>query len=618
MKLSDYIVDYIASLGTKDVFIITGGAIAHVTDSLGRRAAEQKDISYVCFEHEQAGAMAAEAYSRLGPGIGVMCATSGPGATNLITGMCGCWFDSIPALFITGQVGSAESLEKVSTKPRQIGFQETDIVSIVRPITKFAVKVDEPRNIRYCLEKAVYIATSGRPGPALVDIPVDFQVVDIDPDTLPRFSPKELKKEEASDTDTDMVIEQKIEEIIPLVREANAPVLLLGGGVRLAKAEAEALAVAEALGFPVVVSWSGFDLLPHTHPLFAGHIGVYGDRGANIAVQNSDLLISVGSRLDTRQTGGRVATFARGAKKVMVDVDRNEIEKGRGLAIDVGIAADAKTFLSLFAKKLPAGDAPDIAAWRDKVMAWKAKYSAVLPEYATQPALNAYTFLKKLSDRLPAGQVTIVDEGGNLVWTMQSFAVKEGQRLISTFGNSPMGYALPAAIGACFAIGKKPVVCIDGDGGFQLNIQELQTVRHYNLPIKIFILNNRSMGIIKQFQDLYFDSRYIATTPEGGYSSPDFSAVAKAYGIESVVIERLDEAEKQLEEVLSHEGPILCDVRIDTEQKLNPKLEFGRPLEDMAPYLSRDEFMSNMTVPPLPGAEEIPKNVGWQTLDEKK
>lgn len=617
MKLADYIVEYVASLGTKDIFMITGGAIAHVTDAVGRRAAEKKDISFACFQHEQAGAMAAEAYSRLGSGIGVMCATSGPGATNLITGMCGCWFDSIPGLFITGQVGSAESLEKVSTKPRQIGFQETDIVSIVQPITKYAAKVEEPSRIRYHLEKAVYLATTGRPGPVLVDIPVDFQVVDIDPDALAGFSPEELAGETSAQTDTDEVIEKKIEGVLALIRSAKAPIFLVGGGVRLAHAEAEALAVAEKLGFPVVVSWSGFDLLPHTHPLFIGHIGVYGDRGANIAIQNSDLLISVGSRLDTRQTGGRVATFARGAKKVMDDIDRNEIEKGRGLAIDVGIAADAKRFLSLFVQKLPLADAPDVARWRQKTKAWKEKYTAVLPEYAEQPAMSAYSFLKKLSDKLPLGQTTIVDEGGNLVWTMQSFAIKEGQRLISTFGNSPMGYALPASIGACFAIGKKPIVCIDGDGGFQMNIQELQTVRHYNLPLKIFIMNNRSMGIIKQFQDLYFDSRYIATTPDGGYSSPDFAAVAKAYGIDAVTVESLESADAVIDQVLAHDGPILCDVRIDVDQKLNPKLEFGRPLEDMSPYLPRDEFMSNMTVPPLPGAEEIPKNTGWQTLDGK-
>lgn len=615
MKLADYIVDYIASLGTKDVFIITGGAIAHVTDALGRRASEKGDMSYVCFQHEQAGAMAAEAYSRLGPGLGVMCATSGPGATNLITGMCGCWFDSIPALFITGQVGSAEALSTAQSTPRQVGFQETDIVSIVQPITKFAVTVDDPKKIRYYLEKAVYLAQCGRPGPVLVDVPVDFQVVEVEPAELDGFSPEELTA--ADGLDSDAILESKIKDICALIKDARRPLLLLGGGIHIGGAEAEARAVAELLGIPVVVSWSGFDILPHTHPLFLGHIGVYGDRGANLAMQNCDLLISVGSRLDTRQTGGRVATFARGAKKVMVDIDRNEIEKGRGLSIDIGVVAHVKKFLTRFACVLPVADASDSADWFEKTKTWKGKYSAVLSEYETQPALSAYTFARKLSDALPEGQTIIVDEGGNLVWTMQSFRIKEGQRLISTFGNSPMGYALPAAIGASFAIGKKPVICIDGDGGFQMNIQELQTIKHYNLPIKIFILNNRSMGIIKQFQDLYFGSRYYATTTDGGYSSPDFAAVAQAYGIDAVTIERLSDVETVLAQVLGHDGPILCNVLIDVEQKLNPKLEFGRPLEDMTPYLPREEFLKNMMVEPLPGAEEIPKNTGWQTLDKK-
>ena len=614
MKLADYIVDYIASTGTKHVFLVTGGAIAHVVDAAFRRSSVKKDIECVCVQHEQAGAMAAEAYSRLGPGLGVVLTTSGPGATNLITGICGCWFDSIPALFITGQVGTAESCGAVATKPRQVGFQEADIVNMVASITKFAAKVTDPATIKYVLEKAVSMAKGGRPGPVLLDIPVDVQFADIDPSKLVGFDPeKEREEEDRKGAREDM--EKKVGQVIALIEKAERPIILFGGGVKLAHAEKVALAFAETLRMPIVVSWSGFDTISHDHPQFVGHIGVYGSRGANFAVQNADLVLSLGSRLDTRQTGGRVNAFARGAKKVMVDIDRNEIMKGRGLAIDVGIAADVGEFLRIIEPRLSGIRTQDVSAWRARTAEWKNKYPAVLPEYyAQKDTVSAYVFLKMLSDALPEGATTVVDEGGNLVWTMQSFEVKKGQRLISTFGNSPMGYALPAAIGASFALGKKPVVCIDGDGGFQPNIQELQTVKHYNVPLKIFIMNNRSMGIIKQFQDLYFDARHYATTEEHGYSARDFAAVATAYGIEAITIRTCGEMEDGIQRALAAAGPVLCNVLINENQQLNPKLEFGRPLEDMAPYLERQEFFANMIVEPLAESKEMPKRTGWQTL----
>src|SRR3989338_1779736 len=611
MKLADYVVDYLVSLGAKHVFLVTGGAVAHVVDAAGRRKRERGDFDYVCVQHEQAGAMAAETYSRLGPGMGVVLVTSGPGATNLITGMCGCWFDSIPALFISGQVASAESVDAIAAKPRQVGFQETDIVRIVAPITKFAEKIADPARIRYCLERAVYLARAGRPGPALIDIPVDLQVAGINPDKLAGFDP--VEEGLTPETDSDETVTQKISDIIALINQAERPVLLLGGGIKIAKAEREAIDFAEALGFPIVVSWSGFDILPHDHPQYMGHLGVYGARGANFLVQNADLLISLGSRLDTRQTGGRVKTFARGAKKVMVDIDRNEIEKGRGLAIDVGVHADVRHFLELARPRLAEIVKRDRSAWISRARAWKERYGTPKNDPPAN-GISAYDFLKALSDALGENETIVVDEGGNLVWTMQSFAIKKGQRLISTFGNSPMGYALPAAIGASVALGNKPVICIDGDGGFQPNTQELQTVAYYKLPLKIFIMNNRGMAIIKQFQDAYFDSNYYASSPEHGFASPDFAAVARAYGIDAITLEKPEDISSGIQKVLSHEGPILCNVLVDTNQKLSPKLEFGRPLEDMSPYLPREEFMKNMIVEPLPESKEIPTSTGWQTL----
>ncbi|MBN2198082.1 thiamine pyrophosphate-binding protein [Candidatus Wolfebacteria bacterium] len=614
MKIADYIVDYITFLGTKCVFMVTGGAIAHVTDAVGRRAKEKGDIDYVCVQHEQAGAMAIESYSRFGSEIGVMLVTSGPGATNLITGICGCWFDSIPTLFISGQVSTAESGDVIKTKPRQVGFQETDIISIVKPITKFAEKITDPNKIKYYLDKAIYLAKSGRPGPVLLDLPVDIQVAEINPSKLVGFSSNKETKE-ILDIDSDEVIGKKTEEIINLIKKARRPIILLGSGVRLGNAEKQTMKLIEFLNWPVVVSWGAFDILPYNQSLLVGAFGVYGSRGANFAVQNSDLIISLGSRLDTRQTGGRVNYFARQAKKVMVDIDKNEILKGRGLLIDIGVIADIKNFLNIFNAKIKEITKPNISSWVKRAKEWKIKYPAVLPEYFKQKdKINVYAFLKILSDEVGSKENIIFDEGGNLIWAMQSWEVKDGQRIISTFGNSPMGYALPASIGASMVQNKKPIICIDGDGGFQLNIQELQTVFYYQLPIKIFILNNKSMGIIKQFQDQYFGSRYFATSLNGGYSSPDFVKVARAYGIKAVAIKTFDEIKDKIKEVLNYDGPILCDVWIDKDQKIKPKIEFGRPLEDMSPYLERKEFLENMIIEPLPESKQMPKSTGWQVL----
>ncbi|MBI4094207.1 MAG: thiamine pyrophosphate-binding protein, partial [Candidatus Liptonbacteria bacterium] len=453
MKLSNYIAEFIAAKGTRHVFTVTGGAIAHVVDAIGRRMEREQDISYVCVEHEQAGAMAAEAYSRLGPGPGVAIATSGPGATNLITGICGLYFDSLPGVFITGQVNTKESVESTQSKPRQVGFQETDIVRIVTPVTKYAVQVRDPSRIRYELEKAYYIAHERRQGPVLLDVPLDVQVAEIETEKLERFKPQE------SDALPEEEIRANVRETLALLKAAARPVILLGGGVKLAHAQALAKETVEALGIPAVVSWSGFDILPHDHPQFAGAIGVYGNRGANFTIQNSDFFLSVGSRLDTRQTGGRVDWFAREAKSVMVDIDESELHKGRGFAPTVAVRADAKAFLRVLLQEIRRDEVPARHEWLARAIAWRRKYPAVLPEYYAQPSISSYAFVRALSDAVGPNEIVITNEGGNLVWTMQAWEVKEGQRVISTFGNSPMGYAFPAAIGAAFARPGKQIIC---------------------------------------------------------------------------------------------------------------------------------------------------------------
>lgn len=590
MTVATYIVDFFKKQKTQEVFLITGAAIAFTIDAFSKR----KGIRYICMQHEQSAAMAAEAYSRLSKDLGVAMATSGPGATNLITGICCAWYDSIPALYITGQVNTSE--QSGTRKVRQIGFQETKIIEIVRPITKFAEKLEKPQDIRYLLEKAVSIAKSGRPGPVLVDIPINFQYAEIDPRKLKGY--KEARRRKSN-------LDLKISEAIKLINIAKRPMLLLGFGIHLACAEGELEDLLNVFKIPLVTTWSGFDLVPFDHKMRVGQSGIYGDRAANFAIQNCDLLVSIGARLDTRQTGGNPANYAREAKKIVVDIDAAELEKRRGLTPDIPIKSDARDFLKALLNRKAEISPPDISIWRNVVNQWKRKYPTLAKSYFNQKKyVNPYVFAKVLSDLLPDDAIIIPDEGGNLTWTIQGIRLKKGQRLFSAFGNSPMGYALPASIGACFATQKKkPIICITGDGGLQINIQELQTIVHHKLPIKIFVLDNKCYGIIKQFQDTWLGSRYEAS--ELGYSTPDFLKVAEAYGLKALQIKNHHELKNKIKEVLAEKGPVLCDVLLDPDQKILPKIEFGMPLEDMTPYLPRKEFFKNMIVEPLQKSKDL-------------
>lgn len=582
MKLSDYLIQYLADKHVTHVFLITGGAIAHVVDSFRN----VKGIRYVCHQHEQAAAMAAEAYSRLSGTVGVAMATSGPGATNLITGICCAWFDSIPVLYITGQVNTNE--QKGASGVRQVGFQETDIVSMVRPITKYAAMVTNPEDIRYQLDKALAAAYVGRPGPVLLDIPMNIQRAQINPKKLRGFDARREPKK----TDTDARRKSVLTKVIQMMQQARRPVVIAGGGIGLAGGRAELHSFLKACRFPVVTSWSGFDTVAWDHPQHVGQFGVYGSRAANFAVQTADLIISIGSRLDTRQTGGSPDTFAPRAKKIMIDIDHRELKKRRGYTPDVECCADAKEALTDMNAALRGKQLPSVVAWLKKTQEWKQYYPSVLPEYYKQKgSVNSYVFAKTLSDHLPAPAVIIPDDGGNLTWIMQAFQLKDGQRLFSAFGNSPMGYSFPASIGAWYAVGSRlPVIGIIGDGSFQMNIQELQTVFYNKIPIKLFILNNHSYGIIKQFQDTLFEGRYEATSPEKGYAPPDFVKVIGAYGLKVVTIKNHAELSRKMKEVLRSKGPVFCDVQIQSNQRLIPKLEFGNSIENLSPELDPAEL----------------------------
>jgi acetolactate synthase-1/2/3 large subunit len=590
MTVAEFILKFLISKNVNNVFLITGGAISFVVDEFSRN----KKIKYTCVAHEQAAAMMADAYSRVGKGFAATMVTSGPGAQNLITGIACSWFDSVPVIHISGQVNSFElsSTNKTTKKVRQVGFQETDIVSIVKPITKFAYQLKNPNEIKYALEKAFYLSNQGRPGPVLLDIPMDFQRAQI--------NLKKIKSFRAPINRFNHKIVNKIFKIKDLLDKSKRPILILGGGIRMSRSMNELEKFLKKIDLPIVTTWSGLDTIDYKNKNYVGCIGVYGSRAANFAIQNSDLVINLGSRLDTRVTGGKPETFARLAKIVSVDIDRYELNKKRGLNIYLKINEDLKKFLSIFNSNLNKFKFSASSNWKSVCQQWKLKYPNVQSSYYKQQNYtNPYCFIERLSEKLNKKDIILTDDGGHLTWTIQAFKVKKGQRIFSAFGNSPMGYAFPAAIGASFAKKKKRIICIDGDGSIQINIQELQTMVANNLPIKLFIINNDGYGIIKQFQELYLNKRYEASISSKGVTNPNFKKISNAYGINYSEIKNNKTIDKVLNKILNSKKPEFVNVIIDPNQKIIPKLQFGKPIEDLSPLLSRSEFKKNMIVLPL-------------------
>ena len=587
MNLSDFVLNFLVKKQIKDVFLITGGAISFMVDAFSRN----KKIKYTCVAHEQAAAMMADAYSRLGPNLSCTMVTSGPGATNLITGIACSWFDSIPALHITGQVNSYEmqGAQNGTKKTRQVGFQETNIVDIVKPITKFSYQIKNPKEIKYILEKAVYIAQSGRPGPVLIDIPMNFQKANLDFKKLKRFNPPKKK--------INKKLDKNINTTIKLINLSKRPIILLGGGIKISKSEVLLDQILKKINIPIVTTWSGVDVIDHNQKKYIGNVGVYGSRAANFAIQNSDFILSLGSRLDTRITGGVPKTFARNAKIVAVDIDKHELSKQRGLNLHLKINENLNIFLKKINNKKILKSSEDHLNWLNKCFNWKLKYPIVKKEYYNQKKfVNPYIFFNEISHLLKKDSIIIADDGGHLTWAIQSIKVKKGQRLFSAFGNSPMGYAFPAAIGASILKNKSKVICIDGDGSIQINIQELQTVVTNKLPVKLIVLNNNGYGIIKQFQELYLNKRYEATNSKKGVTNPDFKKVSKAYDINYTLIKNNEDIKNKMKKVLFSNKPEFIEVILKPDQKIIPKLQFGNPIEDLSPLLSRNEFNENMII----------------------
>lgn len=587
INLSDYVLKFLISKKIKNVFLITGGAISFLVDSFSRT----KKIKYTCVAHEQAAAMMADAYSRTGPNLSCTMVTSGPGATNLITGIACSWFDSIPSIHITGQVNSYEKqgAQKGTKKTRQVGFQETDIVSITKSITKFSYQLKDPKEIKYILEKACYLAQEGRPGPVVIDIPMDFQKAYINPKKLKSFKIKKpyIKKN---------YLENSLRKITNLLKKSKRPVIMLGGGIKISKSENKLENFLKKINLPIVTTWSGVDLIDHTRPNYIGNLGVYGSRAANFAVQNSDLLLCLGSRLDTRITGGVPKTFARNSKVIAIDVDQNELSKQRGLKLFLKVNENLSNFFDVYNLKFKELKFYN-NEWLKKCLYWKKKYPIIQKKYFNQKKyVNVYVFFHYLSKFLNKNSTIIADDGGHLTWALQAFKIKKGQKLFSAFGNSPMGYAFPASIGASIAQNKSKVICIDGDGSIQINIQEMQTLKVNNLPVKIIVINNNGYGIIKQFQALYMNKRYEASIPKKGVTNPNFKKIAKAYGINYNIIKKNTDINNVLRNTIRTNSPEFIEVMIKPDQKIIPKLQFGNPIEDLSPLLPRKEFLKNMLV----------------------
>lgn len=593
VKVADFVVDFIASKGTKHAFLIPGGANVQLVDSV----AKSNKVMHVSNHHEQSCAMAAESYGRVGGGVGVCITTVGPASTNALTGIMGAWTDSVPTLYLCGQV--KREVMMTGTGLRQLGIQEINIVDIARPITKYCEIVDKPEDIKYHLEKAWFLAISGRPGPVLLDIPADVQSAEIETDTLRSFDPAQ----EGLRSEPDADLTDQISQLNQWLKESKRPVIFAGAGIRMSKAGEQFLALAEKLQIPVLTAMAAHDLIPSENPLFIGRPGVFGDRAGNFAIQTADLLISIGARHHLWNIGYNYKEFAHKAKKVIIDIDQNELNK-KTVIPDLPIHADAGTFIEEWLKN--SATKTNINNWLDKCREWKAKYPVVLPEYKNEKDfVNSYYFTDVLSAHLREGEIIMTGVGTSFTGTLQSFKIKKGQRLFSSVGCASMGYDLPSAIGAWFATGKDRIILLTGDGSIMMNLQELQTIFHYKIPIKIFLINNNGYLAIKNTQNSFFHGNLVAVDEDSGVSFPSFAKVADTFNIAYLQIENHEGMEEKIDQALSMEGPVICEIKMSPNQPLFPKVNsekladgtmISKPLEDMYPPLNRDEFEANMAV----------------------
>jgi acetolactate synthase-1/2/3 large subunit len=600
-RVSDFFAEYLVKQGITTDFTVPGGGAMHLDDAF----AHVKGMKNVFVQHEQAAAIAAEAYARLHKQIPLVCVTTGPGGTNTLTGVVGAWLDSIPMLVISGQVRYAVTARGCNVDVRAIGDQEYDITKCVSAMTKYAVMLNKPNEAMYHLEKALYLAKNGRPGPVWLDVPLDVQSALVDEEDFIHFDPiKEGFEENPYDVD-----EKIIDKVIELVKNAKRPVFNAGNGIRIANAFEEFTAAVKLLNIPVVTGWDSIDLIEDTNDLYVGRAGLMGDRAGNWAIQNSDLVLSVGSRLGVRQVGYNKNTWAREAFVIMVDIDENELKKPT-IHVELPICADAKKFLSKLVKRLNNVILTNNVEWNKTCQDWKKNYPVVLPKHYEQKGLaNVYCFIKELSRRLPENKVTVVGNGSACVVGSHGYEIKKGQRFIINSGAASMGYDLPAAIGAAFAINDE-VICVSGDGSIQMNLQELQTIVFHKLPIKLFVINNNGYHSMRQTEsNLFPEHSMFGVGPNDSYdlSFPNLEKIANAYGMPYVSIKSNDEMCK-LDDILKMNGYVFVEIFVDSEQKFEPKSAtkkypdgrlVSRPLEDLAPFLPREELKKIMIIPLL-------------------
>jgi len=580
MKLSDYLIDYLHERGTRHVFGMSGGAAIHMFDS----AARHPGMRTTFVAHEQSAAMAADGYYRVSGKLGASIVTSGPGATNLLTGACCSYYDSVPALMLTGQVATHRL--KGARQVRQVGFQETDALSIYSSVTKYGQQLKNPQDAGYALDRAYAEAEEGRPGPVLIDVPDDLQRSTVDVPTLARYS--------APTAQPDPALAAQVAGLLRQISAARRPVIVLGGGLSTPRRGDELRALLSKIPVPILQTWAGLDLVPHDWPHRVGTFGVYGPRLGNFVVQNADLLVCLGTRLSQNLTGALLDQFAAGAKIVMVDVDRGELDKfdGYGLHIDERIHCSMSHFLDAAMAAVGSFETPAIGPWLDAIDQWRARLPNDIPPAPANDAgfVDAHHFIHTLSDVLAEDEIIFVDTGGNLTWTCNNLRVKSRQRVISAWNFTPMGYALPAAIGGAGAAPDTPVTCIIGDGGLELCLGELATVVRYQLPLKIVLFNNHAHGIQKQTQETWMDGHYVGVDPASGLGLTDFPNVAQAMGLPVTTIARSDDTARLLREAYAKPGPQFINVEINPNQKLYPVLKAGATLDNQMPLMSPEEI----------------------------
>lgn len=593
VKVAKYISDFLAEKGVRDIFTVTGGGAMHMNDAFGHH----DKLTCIYNHHEQACAIAAEAYTRLTGKIAAVCVTSGPGGTNAITGVLGGWLDSIPMFIVSGQVKRETTIWSTEVPLRQLGDQEFNIIDCVKTMTKYAHMITDAKEIRYHLEKAWYLCLNGRGGPVWIDVPLDIQASIVETEELVGFKPEELSMPEMPIYDPELS-----SVIIEKISKAKKPIIFAGSGIRLGKAHDAFIELIDKLHIPVVTAWNAHDVLWNDHELFCGRPGTIGTRGGNFVVENCDLMLVLGCRLNIRQISYNYKAFAQNAYKIIVDIDENELKKPT-IKPDMPIHANVLDVITSLNNQLEVQNCRNHEKWLKWCRETDARYPAVLERYYKKNSpVNPYVFMDKLFQQLEEGENIITGNGTACVVSFQTANLKKGQRLFTNSGCAAMGYGFPAALGCCVATEGKRIICLDGDGSFQMNIQELQTVVYNNLNMKLFILNNNGYHSIRQTQTNLFEPPLVGVCEGNGLSFPSLDKLAFAYGIPYVLLSEISGIEAGIQKVLSTSGPIICEVLLDPEQIFEPKLSskvlpdgniVSPNIDDMYPFLTREEYESN-------------------------